>query len=167
MTIEFTPTMVVQLTQCITVMGFAPLHNIFYIKRRVRGRQYDEVPVPRNTIYVLYRQYRKHNFNPNFTNIICRIKTIDGVSQKFCLVINEWKGDEEKLTISSHGNSKFDSAKSTPFIRSEQKLLKSMENGIKSGTTPQEVYHRNIKSSGGPFQVQSQSQTPKNKKRVF
>ena len=91
---------------------------------------------------------------------------IDGIAQKCCLVINEWNGtEEEAVTVPSHWSSKTNAAKSTPFLRREQKVMQSVEAGIISGSSLQDVYHQYIKSSGGSFRNTAQSNTQETKSR--
>lgn len=143
-------------------------NNGYYIKRRA-GRKYNEEMVNRKSIFVLYRTYRRHSFHKDYSNIICRIKDIDGAPKNYCLVINDWTNghEENNFIIPCHGNAKSHSAKSSPFIRTEQNVLKSMGEQINKGEKPQVIYHEAINSSGGPFKSVTQSQEPRNKKQVL
>ena len=99
------------------------------------------------------RTYRRHSFHCGYSNIICRIKDLDGISQRYCLVINQWANEEEDTNFSlpCHGNAKTQNAKNTPFLRTEKNVLQSMKEDIKNGAKPQNVYQHAVCLSGGPF----------------
>ena len=115
------------------------------------------------------RTYRRHSFHCGYSNIICRIEDLDGISQRYCLVINQWANEEEDTNFSlpCHGNAKTQNAKNTPFLRTEKNVSQSMKEDIKNGAKPQNVYQHAVCLSGGPFKSTTQSQQPRNQKQVF
>jgi len=154
---------------CTTVHKRATDDKYFYKKRT--GRKYVEEYVDSKNIYVLFRCYRRHNFHNNFLNLICRIKTLDGHWQKYSLVINHWDDKEnrkeESFKLPCHGNSKSELATSKPFLRTEKQVTEKIKACLADGKKPHEVYTTLIKSSGGPYNISSQSEEPRNLKQVL
>ena len=142
-------------------------NNDYFINRRT-GQKYTKEIVDRTAVFVLYRTYRRHSFHCGYSNIICRVKDLDGISQRYCLVINQWANEEEDTNFSlpCHGNAKTQNAKNTPFLRTEKNVLQSMKEDIKNGAKPQNVYQHAVCLSGGPFKSTTQSQQPRNQKQV-
>lgn len=119
----------------------------YFINRRV-GRKYNKEFVDRTLVFVLYKTYRKHSFHKEYCSIICQVKSIDGISKKFCLVINDWldRQPQKAFTLPCHGNAKSERARNTPFIRTEKNVLNSMKKRyIQTGIKPQATYHQAIK----------------------
>ncbi|XP_066921155.1 uncharacterized protein [Clytia hemisphaerica] len=142
--------------------------NGYFIKRRTGKRYVDEF-VNRDNVYVLYRTYRRHTFYKGFTNVVCRIKNVDGVSLRYCLVIYEWESGEEEsnFTVPCHGNAKTEIMKETPFLRTEKRIINTMKDNLKNGERPQDIYINNIESSGGPMNGTSVSSFPRNMKQIY
>lgn len=140
----------------------------WFVKKRV-GKKYTNEAVEKEKIFALVRTYRRHSVQKSFTNTICRIKSITTEKfMKYCLVINAWSGEEATdFRIACHGNAKRNTARSTPFIRTEKRVLKLMEDDLQEGNRPESTYDQGIDNSGGPFRCSSQSTQPRNQKQVL
>ncbi|XP_057299636.1 uncharacterized protein LOC130630239 [Hydractinia symbiolongicarpus] len=87
---------------------------------------------------------------------------------KYCLAINAWSDEESTdFCIACHCNAKRKTARPTPLIRTEKRVLKLMEDDLQKGNRPESTYDQGIDNSGGPFRCSSQSTQPRNQKQVY
>ncbi|XP_057298383.1 uncharacterized protein LOC130629260 [Hydractinia symbiolongicarpus] len=162
------PTPIISSTPMVIVKKHILRSSKGLLKKRV-GKKYTNEAVEKEKIFALVRTYRRHSVQKSFTNTICRIKSITTEKfMKYCLVINAWSGEESTdFRIACHGNAKRNTARSTPFIRTEKKVLKLMEDDLKKGNRPESTYGQGIDNSGGPFRCSSKSTQPRNQKQMY
>lgn len=147
-----------------SVHGNAP---DFFIKVRSSSRNYTNVNIPQNEVYLLERIYRDSKSFNGLKHIVARVKQVDKEDyEKYSLVIysrNFTPAEHDHNDILPHGNAK----KTTlPYIRTSKTVLEKETELLQNLDSRPSMIYDDLVNTFDPFTTTSQSSEPRNLKQI-
>lgn len=109
-------------------------------------------------VYVLEKKYWVHLENDDFRRRLWRLRDWTGEPVKYTMVEYSFKGEEHKIDLVPHRNSK---ETKKPFLRTERSTKEMVKSLVKGGKKPSEVYDAVFEEKGGLMKAESLSSLPR------